>query len=91
MYDVLFLNQDALTPDDLIGYAGALGVDVDRFVDEMERRVHAAKVQEDFTSGVSSGVKGTPTFFLNGARWDGPREVNIMLAAIREAAAVRPS
>jgi protein-disulfide isomerase len=88
MYDVLFLNQDALEPDDLIGYAGAIGLDTPRFVDDMERRVHAARVQEDLESGRRSGVDGTPAFFINGVRWEGPREVNFLLGAIRAAAAV---
>jgi protein-disulfide isomerase len=89
MYDVLFLNQDALDPDDLIGYAEAAGLDVRRFIDEMERQVYAPRVQEDFASGIGSGVNGTPTFFLNGSRWDGPREARFLIAAIREAASVR--
>jgi protein-disulfide isomerase len=89
MYDVLFLNQDALDPDDLIGYAEAIGLDLPRFIDEMEREVYAAKVQEDFASGVRSGVSGTPTFFLNGRRWDGPRETRFIVAAIRDAASAR--
>jgi protein-disulfide isomerase len=89
MHDVLFLNQDALDPDDLIGYAEALGLDVDRFMDEMEREVYAERMQEDVEGGRRSGVHGTPTFFINGTRWDGPREVSFILAAIREAAAVR--
>ena len=89
MYDVLFLNQDALDPDDLIGYAESLHLDAARFIDEMEREVYAPKVQEDFTSGVRSGVNGTPTFFINGNRWDGPREPRFILTAIREEASVR--
>jgi protein-disulfide isomerase len=90
MYDLLFLNQDALDPDDLIGYAEAIGLDRQRFIDEMERGVYAARVEADAAGGASSGVTGTPTFFINGARWDGPREVNFMLGAVREAAGVRP-
>ena len=88
MYDVLFLNQDALDPDDLIGYAAAIGLDTRRFVDDMERGTHAARVEDDLDSGMRSGVTGTPAFFINGERWEGPREVNFLLGAIREAAGV---
>ncbi len=48
---------------------------------------HAAKVRADFAGGVRSGVNGTPTFFVNGARHDGPYDAVSLLAAIEAAAA----
>ena len=46
--------------------ASELGLDVERFERELAEHVHAARVREDFMSGVRSGVNGTPTFFING-------------------------
>lgn len=68
MHDLLFENQDALGKDDLEGYAGVLGLDTIRFKDELRRKLYAARVDEDVRRGRQSGVKGTPTFFINGSR-----------------------
>ena len=46
--------------------------------------VHAARVREDFMSGVHSGVNGTPTFYVNGRRYDGSYETESLLAALRD-------
>src|ERR1019366_8320810 len=61
--DALLAHQDDLTPQDIRGYAEALGLDVDHFWDELRRREHAPRVAEDVASADASGVSGTPTFF----------------------------
>jgi protein-disulfide isomerase len=66
MHSMLFENQDGLEPEDILHYAEALGLDLDRFKHEIRTRAHLPKIQEDFRSGVRSGVRGTPTFFLDG-------------------------
>jgi len=85
MHDLLYENQDALEPEDLVQYARALKLDLKRFVLEMREHVYAERVREDFRSGVRSGVNGTPTFFINGARHNGPFDLESLLAAIEEA------
>ena len=86
MHDLLYENQDALEDEDLVRYARALHLDVPRFVKEMESGAYLERVREDFRSGVRSGVNGTPSFFINGARHDGPFDLASLLAAIEEAA-----
>jgi protein-disulfide isomerase len=71
MHDTLFEHQDALEPADILGYAESLGLDVARFTSELEAGTYARKVRDDFRSGVRSGVNGTPTFFVNGVRYEG--------------------
>jgi len=71
MHDALFESQDALLPDDLVAYASDLGLDVDRFTTELAGGVYRPKVRSDFRSGLRSGVNGTPTFFVDGVRFDG--------------------
>ena len=85
MHDLLYENQDALEPEDLVQYARALKMEAKRFVLEMREHLYAERVREDFRSGVRSGVNGTPTFFINGARHDGPFDLASLLAAIEEA------
>jgi peroxiredoxin len=87
MHDALYEHQDALELDDLVAYARTLGLDVERFTAELEKRVHAPRVREDFQSGIKSGVNGTPTFFINGARLDGSWDVVGLTTAIEEALA----
>lgn len=82
MHDMLFENQGALELDDLVVYATNLGLDVKRVVSELERREHLPRVKEDFNSGVRSGVNGTPTFFINGARFDGAWDEHGLLEAL---------
>jgi protein-disulfide isomerase len=71
MHDMLFENQTALEPDDLVGYAKSIGLDITRFERDLEAGTFAKKVRDDFRSGVRSGVNGTPTFFVNGKRYEG--------------------
>lgn len=71
MHDTLFENQDALNDEDLIGYADTLDLDVDRFERELKENRHRERVETDLLSGARSGVRGTPTFFINGQQFDG--------------------
>jgi protein-disulfide isomerase len=71
MHDLLYENQHTLDPWHLVGFADELGLDMDRFVRELEDGTHQPRVREDFMSGVRSGVNGTPAFFINGIRYDG--------------------
>jgi protein-disulfide isomerase len=82
MHDLLYENQRALGDDDLRAYAQRIGLDLERFDKELAEHVHAPRVREDFMSGVRSGVNGTPTFFINGARYDDAYDVETLLAAL---------
>jgi protein-disulfide isomerase len=85
MHDLLYENQAALEDEDLVRYANALRLDVPRFVKEMQSHHYTERVRADFSSGVRSGVNGTPTFFINGSRHNGPFDLDSLLAAIEEA------
>jgi protein-disulfide isomerase len=71
MHGMLFENQDALDDGSLIRYAVALGISADEFADQLASHVMAPRVRADFMSGLRSGVSGTPTFFINGDRFEG--------------------
>jgi protein-disulfide isomerase len=90
MHDMLFENQQALTDRDLLRYAAALDLDVERFASDISSGAFAEKIREDFLGGVKSGVNGTPTFFINGVRHDGPWDGNSLLEAIERAQAAVP-
>jgi len=85
MHDHLYEHQQHLEAGDLHTYAEELGLDVERFDRELAEHVHAARVRDDFMSGVRSGVNGTPTFYINGTRHDGPHDLDSLLAALERA------
>ena len=87
MHDLLYENQSRLGEEDLRSYAKELELDVPTFDRELAEHVHAERVREDFMSGVRSGVNGTPTFYVNGARHDGSYEIETLLAVLERAAA----
>ena len=88
MHDLLFENQDALEDGDLIGYAERLGLDPRWAAEALRQHTFAEPVRKDFLSGVRSGVNGTPTFFINGIRHDGPWDAASLLASLTAAASV---
>lgn len=86
LHDTLYEHQDALSDADLTGYMRAHGLDVARFATDLREHRYAARVRKDFEGGVRSGVNGTPTFFINGARHDGTYDFDELLAAVEHAA-----
>jgi protein-disulfide isomerase len=86
MHGMLFEHQDALEDADLIRYAKALHLDGKRFASELASGAHVARIRGDIRSGIRSGVNGTPTFFINGVRYDGSWEAPDLLASLEAAA-----
>jgi Na+/H+ antiporter NhaA len=83
MHDTLLAHQDELTTPALRSDAEQLGLDVERFWEELRRREHAARIDEDVATADSSDVAGTPTFFINGRRHHGAYDVASLTAAVR--------
>lgn len=81
MHDRLFERQFALDDDSLVEYAQELGLDADRLRGALDAGTYRAKVRDDFMSGVKSGVNGTPTFYINGERYDGSYDLASLLEA----------
>ena len=91
MHDAIYTHQQdsrtALSDRHLAEYAAAAGADADRVLAALAADAHAARVQADFTGGVRSGVNGTPTFFVNGTRFDGDwTDAEAFAAALERAA-----
>jgi Na+/H+ antiporter NhaA len=87
MHDKLLDHQDELKASDLVGYAEELGLDVERFEDDLQRRSGAQHISEDVDSADLSGVSGTPTFFINERRHYGAYDVGSLSDAVRIARA----
>ena len=87
VHDLLLEHQDALRPNDLIGYAEQLGLDVERFADDLREHAGVARIADDVDSADLSSVSGTPTFFINGRRHFGAYDIATLSAAVRAAGA----
>jgi Na+/H+ antiporter NhaA len=87
MHDLLLTNQQALRVPDLIGYAERLGLDTERFEDDLRKHASGARIAEDVDSADLSGVSGTPTFFINGRRHYGAYDIDALSRAVRGAGA----
>lgn len=84
MHDVLFANQARLELDDLRGYAVDLGLDLERFDQDMADETLAERVRAHAESARASGAHGTPTFFLNGIRNQGAHDARTLIAGLEE-------
>jgi Na+/H+ antiporter NhaA len=87
LHDLMLHHQDRLRPGDLVGYAEQLGLDVERFTEDLRNHEGAARVAEDVDSADLSGVSGTPTFFVNGRRHYGAYDIDTLTTTVRLARA----
>jgi protein-disulfide isomerase len=85
MYDFLFKHGQSLTDDNLRLSVAKLGLNVNKFDLEFRDRTYSRHVDEDIQSGEESGVTKTPTFFINGDRYDDSWDLDNLLSALDEA------
>ena len=79
MHDYLYEHQQALGDKDLEKYAGIIGLNLDKFNDDIKNHIHASRIREDFLSGIQSGVNGTPSFYINEIRYDGSWDLDSLM------------
>ncbi len=92
MHDLLYLNQDRLDLESLAAYARALDLDLERFAADFAGLPVEARIESDVRGGESTGVRGTPTFFVNGERVTGDWSYPALLAQLdRDPADLRVS
>jgi len=83
MHDFLYEHQRTLgEPSVALGYAKRLGLDTQKFEREISQHVYQKRIKDDFMGGVRSGVNGTPTFYVNGVRHDGPAEAEAIVKSL---------
>jgi len=85
MHDLLFENQTHLKAQHLHSYAERLGLDMTRYTAEMDDEIYLQRVREHLESGRQSGVRGTPTFFVNGRLYDVSFGLRALFDAVEEA------
>jgi protein-disulfide isomerase len=85
MHDQLLENQNSLDTEVLVSWAQQIGLDVRKFLAADRLAEVTRRIKEDRRSAIASGVNGTPCFFVNGSRFDGPPTYDSLLRAIEEA------
>jgi len=84
MHDFLYEHQRTLGDNSVaLGYAKKIGLDTQKFEREIAQHVYQKRIKDDFMGGVRSGVNGTPTFYVNGVRHDGPAEAESLVESLR--------
>jgi protein-disulfide isomerase len=86
MHETLFNHQKEFGDIDLSHLALRLGLEIYKFESSLGQDLHRRRIEQDHASGIRSGVRGTPTFFINGIRYEGKIEVDALAAAIEAAA-----
>ena len=84
-HDLLFVAQPEFSRDQLVGYAARLGLDRTAFASCLDSGRFRAAVDADINEGRARGVRGTPTFFVNGRRLVGAQPIETFREAIRDA------
>jgi len=85
MHDFLYEHQATLgDPNVALGFAKKLSLDTQRLEREIAQHVYQKRIQDDFMSGVKSGVNGTPTFYANGVRHDGEAVAEALVEALNQ-------
>jgi len=85
MAGLLYENQEDLDDESLLKYAKKAKLDLKRFRKELGSGIHSPRVRSDYLGGIRSGVKGTPTFFINGEQYEGSFEFDALVAALLKA------
>ena len=90
LHELLFENQDALEIDDLLGYAEAAGAPLDQVASDLSTGAMRSRVERDIELGTRDGVRGTPTFFINGVKFNGDwADADAFVEALKTAASDR--
>jgi protein-disulfide isomerase len=86
MHDFLYENQQHLSSVEyFLQYAETkLGLDAKKMREEISNHVYLPRIRQDFSTGVRSGVNGTPTFFINDFRHNGDYEFDTLAEAIEK-------
>jgi protein-disulfide isomerase len=83
MHDIIFENQQILSADNILLFAENIGLDTFQFENDIQRKELFDKVEQDFRSGIRSGVNRTPSFYINGKKYEGDWEGNTLLKYLK--------
>ncbi|SMH44008.1 sodium/proton antiporter, NhaA family [Rathayibacter oskolensis] len=80
----LFTDQDHLQPTDIMRHARELGLDLERFENDLRSPDVSARVRDDMLDAEAMDITAVPTFFLNGRRLVGPYDAQTLISRLRD-------
>jgi len=83
MHDVIFENQEMLSAGNMFLFAENIGLDMGQFENDLRQKALFERVEQDFESGIRSGVNRTPSFYINGKKYEGYWEENALLEYLK--------
>ncbi|MFC8370830.1 Na+/H+ antiporter NhaA [Streptomyces sp. CB02400] len=86
MHDLLYEHQDRLEFEDIAAYAIEIGLDVERFLEDIDDEETAERVRADAAGAEASGARGTPTFFVGDRRHTGPYDAETLAGELERSA-----
>jgi protein-disulfide isomerase len=86
MHDAIYEHQRELSTEGLLGLGESIGIDTVVLRSDLETGRFEDRVYDDFMSGARSGVNGTPSFFINGVRYDGDWDYETLIAVLQQVA-----
>ena len=78
LHDKMFPNFRELTRENIFKWAAEIGLDIPRFTKDLDSHKYRAIVEKELNQGMDAGVMGTPTFFIDGKRYNGPMEPDVV-------------
>jgi protein-disulfide isomerase len=84
MHEYLFEHQKALDDGHLLEYAQKIGLEIHKFKNEVSRHLYAPLIEQSLKGGIDSGVEGTPTFFINGVRYEDSWDLKTLSQTLRK-------
>ena len=83
MHDIIFEHQDILSAGNMVLFAKNIGLDIAQFENDIQLKALFDRVEQDFESGIRSGVNRTPSFYINGKKYEGYWEENALLEYLK--------
>jgi formate-nitrite transporter family protein len=81
-HDALYAEQPKLSRETMLRITTELDLDADRVAADLDSHVHLPRIERDLASAAESGATGTPTFFVNGARFSGAYDASSLVEAL---------
>ena len=89
MHDALYDTPLPLSREKVRALAHGIGLDIEQYVRDLESDEVRARIQDDLREGRANGVTGTPSFFVDGLRYDGAWDFHSMLEELQRPVAAR--
>ncbi|MBI2680680.1 MAG: thioredoxin domain-containing protein [Candidatus Solibacter usitatus] len=82
MHDIMYAHFRDLSREHIFGWAKQIGLNMDRFKADLDSRKFKAQVEKETAEGDAAGVEGTPTFYVNGQKYNGSLDPEAFAAVL---------